>query len=174
MQSFTRISIVPNSSIMEFKYFTRLPPEIRNEVYKLLFVSRLSVNISSPLNRRRRRPPRLHFTRLLLVNKQINAEAKTIFYSLKNFVIGNLDWGSTQLANLQALKAFTSRVPKACISMISSITLEMRFCRELPRRSIWGPMGYTLGPPIYEVDDKTVVQLQSVARALLKHFVGVE
>jgi hypothetical protein len=97
---------------MEFKYFTRLPPEIRNEVYKLLFVSRLGVVIRSPLNPRKRRPPQLDFTRLLLVNKQINAEAKTMFYSLNTFIIGNLDWVSTEKANLHGLKAFTSHVPK--------------------------------------------------------------
>jgi hypothetical protein len=75
--------------MMEFKYFLRLPPEIRNEVYKLLFVSNTNLRVSSPVHRRKRRPPQLDFTRLLLVNKQINAEAKTIFYSLNTFIIGN-------------------------------------------------------------------------------------
>jgi hypothetical protein len=158
---------------MEFKYFTRLPPEIRNEVYKLLFVSRPGVVISSPLNRRKRHPPQLDFTRLLLVNKQINAEAKTIFYSLNNFVIGNKDWGSTVQANLHALKAFISSVPKACISIISTVTVEMRFCRHV---SGWAfaSTGYTNDPPTYVVIDEDLLQLRSIAHSLLKHFVGVE
>jgi hypothetical protein len=159
---------------MEFKYFTCLPPEIRNEVYKLLFVSRCGVVVSSPLNRRKRRPPQLDFTRLLLVNKQINAEAKTIFYSLNTFVIGNKDWASTRQANLHALKAFTSRVPKGCISIISTVTVEMRFCRQMPLRWVPAPTGYTMNPPAYKVVDEELLQLRSVARSLLKHFVGIE
>jgi hypothetical protein len=158
----------------EFRYFTRLPPEIRNEIYKLLFVSSSEIVISSPLNRRKRRPPRLDFTRLLLVNKQINAEAKTIFYSLNTFVIGNRDWASTEQANLHALKAFTSRVPKTCISIIPNITVQMRFYRQLPRTWVVGPTGSTMTPAVFQVDEKDVVQLQSVARSLVNHFTGVE
>jgi hypothetical protein len=158
----------------EFKYFTRLPPEIRNEVYKLLFVSSGEIVISSPLNRRKRRPPQLDFTRLLLVNKQINAEAKTIFYSLNTFVIGNRDWASREQANLHALKAFTSRVPKTCIAIISNITVKMRFYRQLPRVWVIGPMGSTMTPAEFRVDEKDVAQLQSVARSLVNYFTGVE
>ena len=66
----------------EFAYFTRLPPEIRNHVYELLLVSQDHIKINSPRNRRKQQPPRTNFGRLLRVSKQINAEAKTIFYSL--------------------------------------------------------------------------------------------
>jgi hypothetical protein len=162
--------------MMEFKYFLRLPPEIRNEVYKLLFVSNTNLRVSSPVHRRKRRPPQLDFTRLLLVNKQIDAEAKTIFYSLNTFIIGNREWASRERVNLHALKAFISRVPKACISIIAKITIEMRFYRPLSRHWILGPAGsgWMMAPPAFRVDKEFVRQLHSLARCVVKHFTGVE
>jgi len=158
----------------EFRYFTRLPPEIRNEVYKLLFVARSYVQICSPVHRRKRRPPQLDFTRLLLVNKQINAEAKTIFYSLNTFVIGNQDWAARHMPNLHALKAFISRVPKPCISIIAKIIIDMRAFRPLGRVWVLGPVGWTMTPQTYRVNDDDVVQLQSLSRCVVKHFTGIE
>jgi hypothetical protein len=158
----------------EFKYFTRLPPEIRNEIYKLLFVSRIKIRICSPINRRKRRPPQLDFTRLLLVNKQINTEAKTIFYSLNAFIIGNGHWASTTYPNLHALRAFTSRVPKACISIITKIKVDIIFYRRLPTTWVGGPGLWTASPPSFQVTDESMVQFQSLARSVVKHFTGVE
>jgi hypothetical protein len=158
----------------EFKYFTHLPPEIRNEIYKLLFVSSTHIRICSPRDRRRRCPPRLDFTRLLLVNRQINTEAKTIFYSLNTFVIGNRDWGSRQQVNLHALKAFISRVPKACISIISRLEIEMRFYTRLPTTWTGGPNFWTAAPAVFQMHKGNTEQLQSLARCVVKHFTGVE
>jgi hypothetical protein len=162
-------------TMAEFKYFTRLPPEIRNEVYKLLFGCKsIGIVISSPVHRRKRRPPQLDFTRLLLVNKQINAEAKTIFYSCSTFRIGNLDWGSTVDPNLHALKAFTARVPKPCIMIIRTLEIRMRFVKQLPRTWTVGAMGATMNPAVYQVCEKDLAQLKSLVKSVLKHFTGVE
>ena len=158
----------------EFRYFTRLPPEIRNEIYQLLFVANSNLRICSPVPRRKRRPPQLDFTRLLLVNKQTNAEAKTIFYSLNTFIIGNQDWAAQNLVNLHALTAFISRVPKACISIIAKITIEIRAFETRPITWVVGPLGWTQAPTTYRVSEKDVVQLQSLARRVAKHFTGVE
>ncbi len=159
----------------EFKYFTRLPPEIRNEVYKLLFVSsKEKIWVYSPRNRRKRREPELDFTRLLLVNKQINAEAKTIFYSLNTFVIGNGDWASRDQVNLHALKVFTSRVPKACMSIISKLDIEMRYYTQLSTPWTGGPFLWIAAPAAFQADDGNVVQLQSLVRCVMKYFTGVE
>lgn len=157
----------------EFRYFTRLPPEIRNEIYKLLFVDN-QVEVTSPVKRRQRRPPQLDFTRLLLANKQINAEAKTIFFSLNTFIIGNMDWGSTIFVNLHALKAFTSRVPKPCISIISSLSIRMQFFKKLPRTWSVGPHGSTMNPIVYKFNPDDLAQFKSLVRLVLKHFTGVE
>ncbi|KAE9366901.1 hypothetical protein N431DRAFT_487371 [Stipitochalara longipes BDJ] len=162
------------TSAPKWGWLTRLRQLIRNEVYKLLFVSNINLRICSPLHRRKRQPPQLDFTRLLLVNKQINAEAKTIFYSLNTFIIGNRDWASREQPNIHALKAFISRVPKACISIIAKITIEMRFYRQLGRTWVIGPIGWMMSPPTYQVNGEDVVQLQSLARSVVKHFTGVE
>jgi len=158
----------------EFRYFTRLPPEIRNEVYKLLFVANISPRICSPVHRRKRRPDRFDFTRLLLVNKQINAEAKTILYSLTTFIIGNRDWGSRDQPNLHGLKAFISRVPKACISIITKINIEMLVFEPLGNGWVLGPLGWRLLQPGYRVNEERVVQLQSLAHCVVKYFTSVE
>lgn len=90
----------------EFKYFTRLPPEIRNSIHEPLLVNRRIV-ISSPLNRRKKSLPRTNLGCLLRVNKQIHAEAKTIFYSRTTFALGNERWGSREETNLHALHVFS-------------------------------------------------------------------
>jgi hypothetical protein len=97
----------------EFIYFTRLPPEIRNSIYELLLVNEHPIPITSPRKKHavKKEPPKTNFARLLRVNKQLNAEAKTVFYSLNSFVVGNGPFGLTTEENLHALRAFITRVP---------------------------------------------------------------
>jgi hypothetical protein len=152
----------------EFKYFTRLPPEIRNNIYELLLVKEGCIAITSPRNRRKKVPPKTNFGCLLRVNKQINSEAKTIFFSRNKFAIGNGRWGSREQVNLHALKAFTSRVPKACIAMIAKIEIDMYF----QLRWHWSWVGAS--STIYYAFSSDALELQSVARAVLKYFKGVE
>lgn len=62
-----------------------------------------------------------NFMRLLLVNKQVAAEASIIFYSKNIWVVGNGAWSSTMETNEHALIAFNERIPnryKACIKSI--------------------------------------------------------
>jgi len=151
-----------------FKYFTRLPPEIRNAVYELLIVNR-KIAIASPRNRRKKVPPRTNFGCLLRVNKQIHAEAKTIFYARNTFILGNGRWGSREEANLHALQAFTSRVPKDCIALITKIEINIYF--QLKRYSTWASV---TDPLEFFMHNQDALELQSVARAVLKYFTGVE
>jgi len=123
--------------------------------------------ISSPRNRRKKCLPRTNFGCLLRVNKQIHAEAKTIFYARTTFVVGNGRWGSREEANLHALQAFTSRVPKACITLITKIEINMYF--ELKR--YWAAFAVQVS---FIMQNQDALELQSVARALLKYFTGVE
>jgi hypothetical protein len=152
----------------KFKYFTRLPPEIRNSIYELLLVKKGFISISSPRNRRKKVRPRTNFGCLLRVNKQINSEAKTIFFARNTFCVGNGWWGSRGEANLHALKAFISRVPKACIAMITKIEVDMYF--HLQRGWVWGAPSQNT----FYTNEVYVLELQSVARAVLKYFTSVE
>jgi hypothetical protein len=52
--------------------------------------------------------------------------------------------------------------------------MDMRFYRRLPRNLTWHPTGFTIDPPAYEEDENEIARLRSVARSLLKYFVGVE
>jgi hypothetical protein len=152
--------------VTEFKYFTHLPPEIRNAIYERLLVNR-RIAITSPRNRRKKVPPRTNFGCLLRVNKQIHAEAKTIFYARNTFIVGNGRWGSREEANLHALQAFTSRVPKPCIALITKIEINMYF--QLKR--YWG---LQWGQICFYMHNQDALELQSVARSVIKHFTGIE
>jgi len=151
----------------KFIYFTRLPPEIRNHIYELLLVNEHPIPITSPRKKHavKKEPPKTNFARLLRVNKQFNAEAKTVFYSLNSFVVGNGPFGLTTQENLHALRAFISRVPGICISRISQVHFEINVIRILD----WSNHVYN-----YRVRDSCVKDLESISRALVKHFTGLE
>jgi hypothetical protein len=81
--------------------FTTIPTEIRNKIYKLVLVRDEAVTISSPrgigqtaLRRTLRKQKYSKAASLLMVNKQINIEAKTVFYGHNTFVVGNTHLGS--------------------------------------------------------------------------------
>jgi hypothetical protein len=151
----------------EFIYFTRLAPEIRNHVYELLLINEHPISITSPRKKRavKKELPKTNFGRLLRVNKQFNAEAKTVFYSLNSFVVGNGPFGLTTQENLHALRAFISRVPGICISRISQVHFEINVIRITD----WSNHVY-----IYKVQDSCVKDIESISRALVKHFRGLE
>lgn len=88
-------------ALAQFRYFLDLPPEIRNHIYDIALVKDHPISITSIRNRRKNEPPSTDFGRLLRVNKQINSEAKTVFYSLNTFAVGNGWWGSRKEENLQ-------------------------------------------------------------------------
>ena len=71
------------------------------------------------------------------VNKQINQEAKALFYSRNTFIIGNGYWGSTTYPNVQALKEFIKRVPKDCLALIRNVALYTYLARGYDRPSMY-------------------------------------
>jgi hypothetical protein len=151
----------------KFIYFTRLPPEIRNNIYELLLVNEHPIPITSPRKKHavKKELPKTNFGRLLRVNKQFNAEAKTVFYSLNSFIVGNGPFGLTTQENLHALRAFISRVPGVCISRISEVHFEINVIRITD----WSTHVYN-----YRVRDSCVKDVESISRALIKHFRGLE
>lgn len=147
---------------------TTLPPEIRNIIYDLLLVSDMSFWIVSARKKHmvKNQEKHTYFASLLLVNKQINAEAKAIFFSHNKFVIGNGKWGSTTEVNLHGLKQFTCRVPKDCIALIRRVDIDIfttKYMRTFP---------YAVGN--YHIRKEDVYQVRSMCRKLLKYFKGVE
>ena len=71
--------------------FLSIPPEIRNKIYYILLTGDTSILISSlgqtfwsDMTKTSNKLP-AYFTSILYVNKQINGEAKTIFYALNTF-----------------------------------------------------------------------------------------
>lgn len=125
--------------------FLSLPPEIRNTIYELLLIKDEPIYICSPLRKHavNRELTSTSFSMLLRLNKQINAEASTIFYSKNEFVLGNGAWGSTSLPNAHGLKAFLDRVPNKYLACITEVTVEVH-CRQYHRsvvatRFYWVP-----------------------------------
>jgi hypothetical protein len=151
----------------EFIYFTRLPPEIRNDIYELLLVNEHPIPITSPRKKHavKKEAPKTNFARLLRVNKQFNAEAKTVFYSLNSFVVGNGPFGLTTEENLHALRAFITRVPAICVRRITRVHFEINVMQVKD----WSSNFYN-----YRVPDSSVKDLESISRALVKHFRGLE
>lgn len=140
---------------VSFTHFHRLPPEIRNTIYKLLVVDTIPIRITSSKGRKAKRN---HFLALTLVNKLFGKEAKSIFYSFNTFIIGNGAWGLTRQPNLHGLKQFISRVPKEHLSQIQFIKIEVHF-----------------GVYIRSIDDyrqfpRQFKDLQSVIRVFNKYF----
>jgi polysaccharide deacetylase 2 family uncharacterized protein YibQ len=58
---------------------------------------------------------------LLGVNRQINEEVMSVFYSKNIWIVGNGHWGSRRMPNLQALRMFVSKVPRQNIAQIKSV-----------------------------------------------------
>ncbi|CZR66630.1 uncharacterized protein PAC_16531 [Phialocephala subalpina] len=158
--------------LTEFRYFLDLPPETRNQIYEVVLVNDHPISITSVRNKRKKNDPsRLSpFGRLLRVNKQINSEAKSVFYSLNTFVVGNGWWGSRKEENLQALKAFIARVPKDCIARIKHILIVL-FLKVSSWDLRWSPVAI---PVECMVDKNHTADLKDVGRAISKHFVGIE
>jgi hypothetical protein len=124
------------------------------------------IPITSPRKKHTvKQPPKTNFARLLRVNKQFNAEAKTVFYSLNSFIVGNGPFGLTTQENLHALRAFTSRVPGICVARITEVYFEINACQTMDWRHLvsW-----------YRVRDCSIKDLESISRALVKHFKGLE
>jgi hypothetical protein len=151
----------------KFIYFTRLPPEIRNHIYELLLVNEHPIPITSPRKKHavKKELPKTNFGRLLRVNKQFNTEAKTVFYSLNSFVVGNGPFGLTTQENLHALRAFITRVPAICVRRITRVHFEINVIRITD----WSNNVYN-----YRVRDSCVKDLESISRALVKHFKSLE
>jgi hypothetical protein len=139
--------------------FTAIPPEIRNKIYKLVLIKNKPIIITSPRKKYQLKQKYPNSASLLMVNKQIYAEAKFLFYSLNEFVIGNEHWGSTIFANLHGLQAFISRVPKDCLEHIRKVHFEG--CLYLKEYS-------------YLTRRSNAKQLLTMSRTMLKYFKGVE
>ena len=109
---------------------------------------------------------------LLRLNKQINAEASTIFYSKNKFVLGNGAWGSTSLPNVHGLKAFLGRVPNKYLAHITEVTVEVH-CRKYYRSEVrngfyWAPAHHDTVHELGTLND--AANLHFVSRALGKLF----
>ena len=123
-------------------------------IYELLLVYLGAIWIRSPRKKHQRKKS---FASILKVNKQINSEAKAIFWGNNKIVLGNGMWGDTTDPNLHALQHFIARVPKDCIRLIRFVEVEIH-C-EL----FWtGTYHYTNDGPI------------QIQRALSKYFSGIE
>jgi hypothetical protein len=146
----------------------KCPPEVRNMIYSLLIKNPNPIKIRSPRKKHiKRDSTAINFGHLLLINKQIRTEASSLYYSANTFVIGNGRWGSTTHTNIHALKAFTSRVPARNLSQITKLHVEVHL------RSLW--VGYSYrGPPWVLGDVNDASALQTISRALVRHFKRLE
>jgi hypothetical protein len=117
--------------------------------------------------------PTANFLNLLLVNKQTHIEACTVFYSLNTFSIGNGDYGSSRDTNVHGLKSFIRRVPARYIHCISHLKIffYLRKMYTIPAPNL-GPQTYVVNYGICSTSDASDVQ--AIARAVVKHFKGVE
>lgn len=131
-----------------------------------LLVNEHLILITSPRKKHavKKQPPKTNFARLLRVNKQFNADAKTVFYSLNSFAVGNGPFGLTTQENLHALRAFITRVPAICIRRITQVHFEINVIR----------VSHWASPTWYRVPKSGVKDLESISRALVKHFKGLE
>ncbi|KUJ09577.1 uncharacterized protein LY89DRAFT_761186 [Mollisia scopiformis] len=154
-----RLAPRKSGSVQEAFRFLDLFSEIRNKVYSLALDHEHPVSIKSPRNHRKKTTaPATAFACLLRVNKQVNKEAKGVFYAENTFVVGNGWWGSKTQENHQA---FISRVPKECISLIRHVHIIM-FAGEPDN------FGRCLAK---ERDTK---ELKGLGTSLVKHFSGIE
>jgi len=110
----------PDSSKMVWP----IPVEIRLMIYSLVVINRdCPILIDSP---KRTTPHKKeiysrNLANLLGINKQINEEVTSVFYSKNIWVVGNGIWGSKTMTNEQALRAFISRVPRHNLAQIKNI-----------------------------------------------------
>jgi hypothetical protein len=151
-----------------------LPPEIRNTIYELLVIKNDPILVCSPRRKHvvNREFTSRSFAALLRLNKQINAEASTIFYAKNRFVFGNGTWGSTSVPNAHGLKAFLDRVPKKYLVRIEDVLVEVH-CRQNYHSAATGGFRWipTHGHNVWRfgsMNDAT--SLHSISRALGKLF----
>jgi hypothetical protein len=130
-------------------------------IYNLLLISDTSISISSPRKKThpKKQQRRVHSASLLLVNRQIHDEASAIFFSSNAFIIGNGFWGSTNQANVHALKLFIKTVPKSTIALIRKLELDVT-CTNMRSRG-------------FGVRKQEVELLVAVCHCIVKYFTGV-
>jgi hypothetical protein len=153
--------------------FLTLPPEIRNMIYCLLLIKPHPILICSPRRKHvvNQELTSENFGCLLRINKQVNIEASTIFYSKNQFVVGNGSWASKKFANVHALKAFLSRVPRKYIAHITNVVVEVHCRKDCTNGPIF------VFPRIPELLLGTAHEasnLLTISRALVRHFKGLE
>ncbi|PVH81364.1 hypothetical protein DL98DRAFT_571228 [Cadophora sp. DSE1049] len=153
--------------LTEFQYFRKLPPEMRNMVYKLVLISKRSIQISSPLGKRRRGAAS-NFASLLLANKATYEEARGIYYLYNTFAVGNNAWGISYLSNLHGLRAFMRVADRVYLAHINHI--EINVCADK----------YLYVDPamdkfqFYNFESDKGNELRSICLLLLEHFRGLK
>ncbi|KAL2061178.1 hypothetical protein VTL71DRAFT_7451 [Oculimacula yallundae] len=153
-------------TLTQFHYFKSCPAEVRNMIYKLLIISRKSIQIASPSSR----PYHLNFHRrnfacIMLTDKETYAEVRGLYYTLNTFAVGNNVWHSSQLTNLHGLHEFMKFAPKIYLSQITNI--EINVCANLEFHR-------TRKERFFDHDEVDGKNLMSVCRILLKHFRGLK
>ncbi|KAH7400211.1 hypothetical protein BKA64DRAFT_642365 [Cadophora sp. MPI-SDFR-AT-0126] len=151
----------------QFDYFRNLPPEMRNMIYRMVLISKRSIQISSPLGKRRRGVAS-NFASLLLTNKATYEEGRSIFYLCNTFAVGNNTWGRRYLSNLHGLRAFMRVANRAYLAHINHT--EINVCADkYPYSSI--AMQHA---QFYDFESDKGKELRSICLLLLQHFRGLK
>jgi hypothetical protein len=141
-------------------------------IYELLLLGKATFRICSPRRRWAKNAASTsataNFVHLIQVNKQIQVEASTTFYSLNTFIIGNGNYGSSMEPNIHALKSFIRRVPARYIGCISRLSIIM-YLRDF----------FSIGAPDFDFEygitiNSDASDLQTISRVVLKYFTGVK
>jgi hypothetical protein len=102
--------------------FTKLPPELRNMIYKLVLICSSPFETCSPRRKTPSTTKQPFFA--LLANKQLYNEGSYILFSRNIFLFSNLDYDSTILTNIHSMLAFIKRIPPQRQSLIPGILLD--------------------------------------------------
>lgn len=157
-------------SLTEFTYFTKLAPEMRNAIYKLLLIPSTPIRINGyrPHRRNSQKPPlKATFRNLLEVNKQINSEVKPIFFSINTFFIeGQASDGPEHWNYLSRFFAFTNTIPPEIRVYIRDMRFEICLTPDVA-----SPFHYY---PEHYVFENNLRYVRAICKALPKSFPGLE
>ncbi|CAL3970471.1 unnamed protein product [Diplocarpon coronariae] len=150
--------------------FKKCPAEVRNQIYALLVVSHSPLVTTSPPNRRQKREGAREPTMecaIMCVDKQISAEARTVFFTHNTFAFGTGRYGAIYEANVHGLQVFTELMPRQSLRAIKRVELH-----------IYLPAGWlqeTIGGANRDfVEQKHQAELEILGGVLGAEFEGVE
>ncbi|KAE8445712.1 hypothetical protein EG329_012891 [Mollisiaceae sp. DMI_Dod_QoI] len=98
-------------SLPQFKYFTDLAPEIRNQVYELLLTEDYEIVFDT------RQTPIADLANLSLTSKSIGSEARSMYFSINRFRLQSF------YKDINISSTFLQRIPLKCVAHIKHLTI---------------------------------------------------